>query len=487
MVKVEITRLSTSGMSPSLTFYFYDLETSGFNPRTDRIMQFGGQRVDMNLQAVGEPDDMLIALTDDILPSPDAILVTGITPQKTKSEGYTEAEFLKIFHEKIAVPGTIFVGYNTVRFDDEFVRFLQYRNFYDAYEWQWKDNRGRWDMLDVVRMTRALRPEGIVWPFDSSGKPSNRLELLTSVNKLDHANAHDALSDVNATLSLARLLKSKQPKLFDYLFDMRDKKKVAGLVDNNQQFVYVSGKFASEFEKATIAIKIADHPKKQGSLVYDLRHDPDAFTNLSPEKLADAWKYKKDRTDAQLPVKTLQYNRCPAVAPISVLDKASQKRLDIDMEVIEKNKGKLKSNPKFVDNLIKALEILDKQQQTRLMENQNDVDSRLYDCFLQDADRNLLGKVHNSSPENLTQDQFDFNDDRMKKLLPLYKARNFPKKLSDTERAEWEAFRDAKIAKQMPGYLKKLQELLIVTKDQEKLYLLEELRLYAESLSPALD
>ncbi len=479
--------MSTSGKSPSLTFYFYDLETSGFNPRTDRIMQFGGQRFDMNLQAVGEPDDMLIALADDVLPSPDAILVTGITPQKTKSEGYTEAEFLKIFHEKIAVPGTIFVGYNTVRFDDEFVRFLQYRNFYDAYEWQWKDNRGRWDMLDVVRMTRALRPEGIVWPFDSSGKPSNRLELLTSVNKLDHANAHDALSDVNATLSLARLLKSKQPKLFDYLFDMRDKRKVAGLVDSNQQFVYVSGKFASEFEKATIAIKIADHPKKQGSLVYDLRHDPGAFTGLSAEKLADAWKYKKDPTDPQLPVKTLQYNRCPAVAPISVLDKASQNRLDIDLEAIEKNGSKLKANPKFVDNLMKALEILDEQQQTRLMENENDVDGRLYDGFLQDTDRNLLEKVHNASPENLIPDQFNFNDDRMRKLLPLYKARNFPKKLSDSERSEWEAFRDAKIAKQMPGYLKRLQELLLVTKDQEKLYLLEELRLYAESISPALD
>ncbi len=473
--------------SANLTFYFYDLETSGFNPRSDRIMQFGGQRVDMNLKAVGEPDDMLIALTDDILPSPDAILVTGITPQKTKNEGYSEAEFLKIFHEKIAIPGTIFVGYNTVRFDDEFIRFLQYRNFYDAYEWQWKDNRGRWDMLDVVRMTRALRPDGITWPFDSSGKPSNRLELLTKTNKLDHTNAHDALSDVNATLSLARLLKSKQPKLFDYLFKMRDKKKVAELVDSKQPFVYVSGKFASEFEKATIAIKIADHPKKQGSLVFDLRYNPDDFTSLSPEKLADAWKYKKDRIDPQLPVKTLQYNRCPAVAPMSVLDKASQNRLNIDMDVIEKNRGKLKTNPKFADNLIKALEILDKLQQTRLMENEHDVDGRLYDSFLKDSDRNLLEKVHNSRPENLIQDQYDFGDDRMRKLLPIYKARNFPKKLSDTERAEWEVFRDAKIAKQMPGYLKRIQELLLVTKDNEKLYLLEELRLYAESLSPSLD
>ncbi len=174
------------------SLFFYDLETSGISPRSARIMQFAGIRTDLNLKPIGEPVNILIKLTDDALPDPDGIIITVITPQNTKAEGITEVEFLKIFTEEVAIQGTIFTGFNTVRFDDEFMRFMNYRNFYDPYEWQWADDRSRWDLLDVVRMTRALRPDGMKWPFDTNGKPSNRLELLTSVNGLEHTDAHDA-------------------------------------------------------------------------------------------------------------------------------------------------------------------------------------------------------------------------------------------------------------------------------------------------------
>src|SRR4029079_148122 len=121
-----------------MKFYFYDLETTGFNAREGRIMQFGGQRTDANLQPLGEPDNVFIKLTPDILPDPYAVLVTGITPQKTLTDGITEAEFTKYFHEKIVQPDTVFIGYNNIRFDDDFIRHILYRNFYDPYEWQWQ-------------------------------------------------------------------------------------------------------------------------------------------------------------------------------------------------------------------------------------------------------------------------------------------------------------------------------------------------------------
>ena len=210
----------------SASFFFYDLETSGVNPRGSRIMQFAGQRTDMELKPIGEPFNMLIKLTDEVLPDPDAVLIHGTTPQQTVADGISEAEFVSLFNKEVSKPNTIFIGFNSIRFDDEFMRFLFYRNFNDPYEWQWKDGRGRWDLLDVSRMTRALRPEGIKWPFAPDGKPSNRLELLSSINKLDHDNAHDALSDVNATIALARLIRDKQPKLFDYLLSLRTKQAV---------------------------------------------------------------------------------------------------------------------------------------------------------------------------------------------------------------------------------------------------------------------
>ena len=189
------------------SFFFYDLETTGFDPKSSRIMQFAGQRTDMELQPIGEPVNVMIRLTPDVLPSPDAILVTGITPQQTLVDGLTEAEFLKLFVTEVATPGTIFTGFNSIRFDDEFVRYLHWRNFYDPYEWHWANNCSRWDVLDVVRMTRALRPDGIEWPFAPDGKPANRLEYLTKVNNLDHYKAHDALSDVHATIAVARLIR----------------------------------------------------------------------------------------------------------------------------------------------------------------------------------------------------------------------------------------------------------------------------------------
>ena len=477
------------------SFFFYDLETSGFNPREARIMQFAGQRTDMQLNPIGEPVNILLKLTPEILPDPEAILVTGITPQATIADGITEAEFLKVFHESVAIPGTIFVGYNTVRFDDEFMRFVNYRNFYDPYEWQWKDSRSKWDLLDVVRMTRALRPEGIKWPFAPDGKPSNRLELLTSLNSLDHQNAHDALSDVYATIAVAKLIQTKQPKLFQFLCDIRDKRKVAELVQTEQPFVYSAGQYSSAFEKTTVAVMITDHPKKQASLVYDLRYDPDEFTGLSVEELVEAWRWKKiDEEGLRLPVKTLQFNRCPAIAPLGVLkqtDKEQLQKLELDLATIEANFKKLQAAPDFADKLIEALAVLERDQsQVQMIGDEQTVDGQLYDGFFGDQDRNKLGVVRAAEPSELNQLGLGFQDERLKSLLPLYKARNYPSELTAEERTAWEAFCKQRLLgggqkSRMARYYERLQSLASsehVTSSQQ--YLLEELQLYAESVMP---
>jgi exodeoxyribonuclease-1 len=477
------------------SLFWYDLETTGIDCRDGRIMQFAGVRTDMNLKVLGEPVNVLLRLSEDILPDPDAVLITGITPQDTYQDGLTEAEFLKLFHSEVATPGTIFVGYNTVRFDDEFMRCLNYRNFYDAYEWQWKDGRSRWDLLDVVRMTRALRPEGIEWPLTEDGKPTNRLELITKLNGLDHEQAHDALNDVYATISVAALIRDKQPKLFEWLLSVRDKKSVAKVVESGDPFVYTSGKFSNEFEKTTVVQRIAPHPKKDKALVYDLRYDPTEYLGLSPSGLADRWRWAtgSDQSEipARLPVKTLQYNRCPAVAPLGVL-KDAPATVRFPLETISKNRNLLAANPDFMKNILGALEILDKEQEIRIQSKPQDVDARLYDGFFVDRDRITMGVIRTAKPDELSDLITELQDDRLIELLPLYKARNFPKFLSDEERAEWDTYRshrliaggnDSRIAK----YMRRLGELAETTAGQDKQYLLEELQLYAESIMPVID
>ncbi|MDO8265493.1 MAG: exodeoxyribonuclease I, partial [Candidatus Saccharibacteria bacterium] len=225
-----------------MNFYFYDLETSSGSPRTGRVMQFAGQRTNEDLEPIGEPDNLLVKLADDILPEPDAILVHKITPQQTLSDGISEAEFAEFFYEKVALKDTVFVGYNNIRFDDEFMRAVCFRTFHDPYEWHWKDGRGRWDLLDAIRMMRALRPDGMEWPF-IDGKPTVKLEEMAKANGLLHENAHDALSDVLALIALASKFKNAQPKLFNYLLSARDKKGVAKIVEAGEPFVYTSGKY----------------------------------------------------------------------------------------------------------------------------------------------------------------------------------------------------------------------------------------------------
>lgn len=472
-----------------MTFYFYDLETSGVDSRQSRIMQFGGQRTDMDLKPIGQPDNFLVKMTEEILPDPEAVLITGITPQQTLAKGITEAEAVKYLNYQVFTPGTIAVGFNNIRFDDEFLRFLFWRNFTDAYEWHWKDKRTRWDILDMARMTRALRPEGIKWPFASDGTPSNSLELLASVNKLVHASAHDALSDVMTSLAMARLLRAKQPKLFEYLLKMRDKNKVGALISGGQPFIYTSGRYPSEYEKTTVVVAIAAHPDRAAALVYDLRVNPDDFTPLTPAKLAKLWQLR-GKDAPYFPVKKLAYNRCPAVAPLSVLDAKTAVRLKLDSAQVDKNFAKLNKTEDFGDKMLAALEIVEPPRQPQLIANPRTVDSQLYDGFVSGSDKTKMSVVRAAHEPELSDLHLDFADDRLKVLLPLYKARNYPSSLTPSERQWWKRYRHQRLAEGgkdsgVNQYFVKIEQLGQQPRlSSSQKNLLQDLKAYGKSIAP---
>lgn len=457
-------------------------------------MQFAGQRTDMDLKPIGDPVDMLIKLTPDVLPEPEAVLLTGITPQKTLQEGYTEAEFLKIFYDDIVKPGTIFTGFNSVRFDDEFMRFLNFRNFYDAYEWQWKDDNSRWDILDLARMTRALRPGGIRWPVNDDGSPSMRLEHLTKINKIDHVGAHDALADVRATINVARLLKQKQGELFNYLLSIRDKKSVARLIERNEPFVYTSRHFPQAFGKTSVAVKLMPSPNKDATIVYDLRYDPEQFVDMGIKELEKIWEYQVDPEVVRLPIHTLKFNRVPAIAPMGVIkDKVSQQRIGLDLSTITQNYHKLiKHQEVFSEKVAEVVRRFDEKQNDS-REAQRDpiaVDEKLYDGFIENGDKAGMQKVRGLTPDELGKGAVSFKDARLKALLPLYKARNYPKYLDNDERLAWEDYCYRRLnaggkKSRLAAYFDKLSELAAKTDAKERQYLLEELRLYGQSLIPS--
>jgi exodeoxyribonuclease-1 len=342
----------------------------------------------------------------------------------------------------------------------------------------------------VVRMTRALRPDGIKWPFGTDGSASNRLALLSSINGLDHEHAHDALNDVLASVAVANLIRTKQTKLFDFLLSMRDKQKVEALISKGQPLVYTSGRYPSEYEKTTVAVRVAQNPYKKGGLMYDLRINPDHFTKLTPAEIAELWsKWGKDAP--YFPVKTLTYNRCPAIAPLNVLDEDAAKRIKINIDEVKENLKKLQKAEDFGDKLLQALDSMQPKKQTGLMVNEHEVDTMLYEGFVNDTDKTKLRVVRAADANKISELDLDFKDERLKVLLPLYKARNFPKSLNQEEQEKWEQFRKYKLLdggenSKSSRYFKRLNELSAnAAKDGQTQYLLEELNLYGQSILPA--
>jgi len=319
----------------SNSVYWFDYETFGTSAAWDRPVQFAGRRTDLNLEPIGKPMEIYCKLSTDYLPNPIAALVTGITPQLANEKGVHEYQFIEKILSEIGADGTCSAGYNNIRFDDEFTRFTAFRNFHDAYEHEWKNNNSRWDLLDVVRLTRALRPDGIEWPIDENGKPVNKLELLTAANGLTHSQAHDAMSDVDATIDVARLIKRVQPKLYDYAFNHRDKQSLAQIlnVSTRKPCIQISGMIPGEHGHAAVVIPVARHPINQnGVIVLDCRSDPTALVDLSEEEIAQrVFTPAADLTDERLHLRVIQINKCPVVVPLATMRPEDAERLGIDL------------------------------------------------------------------------------------------------------------------------------------------------------------
>lgn len=416
-------------------------------------------------------------------------MTTGITPQDTTRDGVSESEFCREFLDRIATPGTVFVGYNNIRFDDEFMRNTLWRNFHDPYEWAWSEDRGRWDMLDVARMTRALRPEGIMWPYKRTrdattsewvDKPTVNLVDMAKNNGFENENAHDALADVNALINLTKLLREKQPKLFQYLLDHRDKASVAGIVrpDKPIPFVYTSGRYPSENEKTSVAIIIARGRTSGSALVWDLRYNIADFdwddARLRASLTADR-EARKAPSFIPVPIKELAFNRCPAVAPIGVLDEASGKRINLPQDRALANWRSLRQHPEIIARVVNAW------RERPPIQPASDVEGRLYDGFLPKSDANKVRLVAAADESELADLHPEFSDSRMSELLLRYKARQYPRALSQTEQAQWEQYRANKLKRELPKYFEELGKL---ARDGADDYLIQEMQLWAESIVP---
>jgi exodeoxyribonuclease-1 len=433
------------------TFYWYDYETWGRDPRRDRPCQFAGLRTDAALNELGPAEPPLVRFcqpADDFLPSPEACLVTGLTPQQAEREGVIEAQFAADIQQQLARPGTCSVGYNSIRFDEEVSRFLFYRNFRDPYAHAWRNGNSRWDLIDVVRLAHALRPQGINWPRHPGGEPSFKLEHLTAANDIAHQGAHDALVDVRATLALARLLRAAQPRLFDYALQLRDKERVRELLSGGKPVLHVSSKYPAE--RGCIAPVMVVAPSsaddRNALIVWDLREDPAELIGLAPQAIRERVFTRSEDLPAgvgRLPLKKLRVNASPMVAPMATLSGDAAGCWEIDPAQVERHYRRFQDHAEAARQV--AVAVRDAFARPGDGKGEQDPDEALYGGFLSDADQRLLEQVRRLSPQALATAGFAFQDQRLPVLLFRYRARNWPESLTLQEREQWDAWRLARI------------------------------------------
>jgi len=254
------------------TYLFYDLETTGRSKCFDQVLQFAAIRTDLELNEL-ERHSIHIKLNPDVIPDPEAILIHRI-PIAAMLQGEAEINAISQIHALLNTPGTLSGGYNTLGFDDEFLRFLFHRNLLPPYTHQWANGCGRFDLYPLTQLYHLYHPECMQWPTNPEGKISLKLELLSKANQLAEGPAHQAMTDVEATLALARIfLKNKEMWIYSMDFfnkevEQKRREKITATLETTYgkyQLALLVGKAGSSdfFQYPVLALGSHQHYKNQ--------------------------------------------------------------------------------------------------------------------------------------------------------------------------------------------------------------------------------
>ena len=426
---------------PSLLFH--DYETWGISASIDYPCQFAAIRTDLACQPIDQPIDIMAQIHLDYLPHPQACLVTGITPQYSQDNGLNEHQFMTQIHAQMSVPNTCSVGYNSIKFDDEFTRYSLFRNFFDPYKREWEKGNSRWDIINLVRACYALRPEGINWPMDEEDKPSFKLERLTQANGVSHEQAHDALNDVHATIAMTQLIQQHQPRLFDYAFTLRSKHKVADCVSEHWQrpLLYINAYRSARNGCVSFVVPIAAHPTNNNATIcIDLTKDITPLLTLDISELTQLMYLKQaERTSAtpHVAILDIKHNQCPFIAPTKTLSPQRAIDLGLDVDLYQQRFEQLQ----HVLQSTQAQQLINTCQQLCQRDYpvvDTDIEASLYrGAFFTAPEKQFCDDIHNTPPNNLSNMLKEAPSARMQALGFRFLARNYPECLSEEQHNEW--------------------------------------------------
>jgi len=409
-----------------MNYLFYDLETTGTDQYFDQILQFAAVKTDSDFNQIGEPVNILCQPRRDIVPSPTAYKTTCIDIEELQDKGITEHELSQKIHELfVGEKNLCIVGYNSKSFDDRRIQTLFYRNLFDPYKWSWDNGNSRLDIYDMVKLAYAFsdRVPGITWP-EVEGKVSLKLEELTEANDLSHESAHDALSDVYATINIAKLIREKNSKLFDHLLGLRDKQKVRKLIRPEKKFFHCSSFYGSENKYLSIQELIFNHPVNNNTLIcWNLSVDPFPTLTASPKEVRHNLYSKKEERSYEVGFTEIKVNQCPLIVPYSssietTIDKS---RCDDYSKMINTNRQKLR---RIVSEVYKG------DMPVR------DVDASLYAGNFFDDRKREQGAIE-LFMKDASNSEIKWLTERFRELYARLRWRNYPDKLSITEKGKY--------------------------------------------------
>ena len=436
-----------------MNFLWYDLETYGVDPKCDRIVQFGAIRTDEELNVIGDECSIFSEIADDYLPDPKACLVHGFTPRNLSESQLRECDFADKISKLMCEPGTCAVGFNNNFFDDEFIRFLFYRNLLDPYTWHWRGGNSRWDILNLARTISALRPSAIDVKITEMGY-SFKLQDLAESNNVASETAHDALSDVKTTLGLASVFKSQADDIFYASYRMREKAVVSEFIKSHRLMpvIYTSRYIPSSLKSTSIVVPVCRHPSYTGCYVaIDLRHDISRLLTDSAEELRRLLFSKNIGRTYPLckpRIHVIKLNACPSLYDMKLASELSIKEMGFTCSEIDSTVDKIKGKESIIINKIQGI-----FHGAPARESDLDPEKQLYDNFLDDDDRTKCEYFLSQLRLGIITPTTIFTDRRLKDIAWRYLHRNYPNKRSSTESEKrWQKFVLNRLTVDKQGY-----------------------------------
>ncbi len=411
-----------------MTYIFYDTETTGKVPAFDQILQFAAVKTDAELNVL-DTFNIRCRLLPYIVPSPGALLVTGATIAAITTCPLSHFEMMRQIHEKMhrwSEGGAVFVGWNSMRFDETFLRQAYYQTLLPIYQTNTNGN-GRADVMRMAQVVASCAPNVLAVPLTAEGKRTFRLSLMAAANDVALENAHDALADTTATLGIARLIKQRAPALWGVL--MANARKSAPLrLLQREPYMLLSEYYGNPFDYIVAPIAANSGNANEWAL-FDLQFDPAVYLGASDSELREAI----DGTTKV--IRRASVNAQPGLLPIDFApDDVRGGRQSL--ETYHARAQAIRGNVEFRRRISRLL--------TARYEDFVEpayVEQRIYGGFPSNADQTRMHSFHAQFWEDRIGTVQEIEDERYRQIAQRLIAVERPDLLSEAQRQRWETWR----------------------------------------------